>query len=366
MSQKTTHNKLTSYQGTALISNTMLGAGLLTMPRALSARANSPDGWIALCLEGVIFIFLIYLNTLIMKKHQYGSLFDYMNEGLGKWAGNIINLMICLYFIGVASFEARAMAEMVKFFLLERTPVPVTLFIFIACSVYLIIGGMSDLGRLFPFYLTITIIILLVVFSFSFKIFDLDNLRPVLGQGFSPVMASLTVVSVSFLGIEIMLFLPEHIKNKKHTFRMSAMGFGIPIILYIITYVLVVGALTTQDVKTMIWPTIALFQSFEIKGLFIERFESFLLAVWIIQFFATYVSYGYFATSGLNKIFGLKHKKGIIFVGIATFFGSLMPKDANKLMLFSDILGYIFLVFFLLPLLMFAVVAVKRKVKKAQ
>lgn len=35
-------------------------------------------------------------------------------------------------------------------------------------------------------------------------------------------------------------------------------------------------------------------------------------------------------------------------------------------MLFSDILGYIFLVFFLLPLLMFAVVAVKRKVKKAQ
>lgn len=147
---------------------------------------------------------------------------------------------------------------------------------------------------------------------------------------------------------------------------MSAIGFGIPIILYIITYVLVVGALTTQDVKTMIWPTIALFQSFEIKGLFIERFESFLLVVWIIQFFATYVSYGYFATSGLNKIFGLKQKKGVIFVGIATFFGSLMPKDANKLMLFSDILGYIFLVFFLLPLLMFGVVAVKRKVKKAQ
>ena len=164
---------------------------------------------------------LIYLNTLIMKKHQYGSLFDYMNEGLGKWAGNIVNLMICLYFIGVASFEARAMAEMVKFFLLERTPVPVTLFIFIACSVYLIIGGMSDIGRLFPFYLTITIIILLVVFSFSFKIFDLDNLRPVLGQGFSPVMASLTVVSVSFLGIEIMLFLPEYLKIKAHIPRVG-------------------------------------------------------------------------------------------------------------------------------------------------
>ncbi|MCP6681730.1 endospore germination permease [Bacillus nakamurai] len=366
MSQKTTQNKLTTYQGTAVISNTMLGAGLLTMPRALTLKSNSPDGWLALGLEGIIFIFLIYLNTLIMKKHQYPSFYDYMKEGLGKWAGNIVNLMICLYFIGVASFEARAMAEMVKFFLLERTPVPVTLFIFIACAVYLIIGGMSDMGRLFPFYLTITIIILLVVFSFSFKIFDLDNLRPVLGQGVSSIMNSLTVVSVSFLGIEIMLFLPEYLKNKKDTFRLSAMGFSIPIMLYIITYVLVVGALTLQDVKTMIWPTIALFQSFEIKGLFIERFESFLLAVWIIQFFGTYVSYGYFATSGLNKIFGLKKKIGVIFVAIVTYFGSLLSKDANKLMLFSDILGYIFFGLFLLPLLMFAVVAVKRKVKKAQ
>ncbi|MBT2574756.1 endospore germination permease [Bacillus sp. ISL-51] len=363
MSHKKTQSKISSYQGAALISNTMLGAGLLTMPRALTLKSNSPDGWIALGLEGIIFIFLIYLNTLIMKKHQYPSFFEYMNEGLGKWAGNIVNLMICLYLIGVASFEARAMAEMVKFFLLERTPVPVTLFIFIACSVYLIIGGMSDIGRLFPFYLTITIIILLIVFAFSFKIFNLDNLRPVLGQGFSSITSSLTVVSVSFLGIEVMLFLPEYLKNKKDAFRLSATGFSIPIILYMISYVIVVGALTTQDVQTMIWPTIALFQSFELKGLFIERFESFLLAVWIVQFFTTYVSYGYFATSGLKKIFGLPMKKGIIFVAIATYFGSLMPKDANVLMTFSDILGYIFFGLFLLPLLLFIVVAVKRKVK---
>ena len=47
-----------------------------------------------------------------------------------------------------------------------------------------------------------------------------------------------------------MLFLPEYLKIKAHV--QHVMGFGIPIILYIITYVLVVGALTTQDVKTMI------------------------------------------------------------------------------------------------------------------
>lgn len=72
-----------------------------------------------------------------------------------------------------------------------------------------------------------------------------------------------------------MLFLPEHMKKKKYTFRYASLGFLIPIILYILTYIIVVGALTAPEVKTLIWPTISLFQSFELKGIFIERFESF-------------------------------------------------------------------------------------------
>ncbi|MCI3987215.1 spore germination protein, partial [Bacillus vallismortis] len=93
------------------------------------------------------FIFFIYLNTLIQKKHQYSSRFEYLREGLGKWFGSIISLLICCSFIGVASFESRAMAEMVKFFMLERTPVQVIILTFISCGIYLIVGGLSDLSR---------------------------------------------------------------------------------------------------------------------------------------------------------------------------------------------------------------------------
>ncbi|MDU0156626.1 spore germination protein [Bacillus cabrialesii] len=361
MSQKQTQIKLNTFQGTSIIANTMLGAGLLTLPRALTSKANTPDGWIALILEGVIFIFFIYLNTLIQKKHQYPSLFEYLQEGLGKWIGSIIGLLVCCYFIGVASFETRAMAEMVKFFLLERTPIQVIILAFIGCGIYLIVGGLNDVSRLFPFYLVITIIILLILFGISFMIFDLDNLRPVLGEGLGPVANSLTVVSISFLGVEIMLFLPEHMKKKK-TFRYASFGFLIPILLYILTYIIVVGALTAPEVKTLIWPTISLFQSFELKGIFIERFESFLLIVWIIQFFTTFVIYGYFAANGLKKTFGLSSKKSLILIGAATYFFSLWPDDANKVMMYSDYLGYIFVFLFLLPFILFFIVALKRRI----
>ncbi|KJJ40277.1 spore gernimation protein [Bacillus subtilis] len=362
MSQKQTQIKLNTFQGTSIIANTMLGAGLLTLPRALTSKANTPDGWIALILEGVIFIFFIYLNTLIQKKHQYPSLFEYMQEGLGKWIGSIIGLLVCCYFIGVASFETRAMAEMVKFFLLERTPIQVIILAFIGCGIYLIVGGLNDVSRLFPFYLVVTLIILLILFGISFMIFNLDNLRPVLGEGLGPVANSLTVVSISFLGVEIMLFLPEHMKKKKKTFRYASFGFLIPILLYILTYIIVVGALTAPEVKTLIWPTISLFQSFELKGIFIERFESFLLIVWIIQFFTTFVIYGYFAANGLKKTFGLSSKKSLILIGAATYFFSLWPDDANKVMMYSDYLGYIFVCLFLLPFILFFIVALKRRI----
>ncbi|MCO4849357.1 spore germination protein [Bacillus vallismortis] len=361
MSQKQTPLKLNTFQGISIIANTMLGAGLLTMPRALTTKANTPDGWIVLILEGVFFIFFIYLNTLIQKKHQYPSLFEYLREGLGKWIGSIIGLLICCYFIGVASFEVRAMAEIVKFFLLERTPIQIIIITFICCGVYLMIGGLSDVSRLFPFYLMVTIIILLVVFGISFKIFDINNLRPVLGEGFAPIANSLTIVSISFLGVEIMLFLPEHMKKRKYTFRYATIGFLIPITLYTITYIIVVGALTVPEVKTLIWPTISLFQSFELKGIFIERFESFLLIVWIIQFFATFVIYGYFAASGLKKTFGLSIKKGLILVGAVTYYFSLWPRDTNQVMMYSDYLGYTFVFLFSLPFILFLIVALKRR-----
>ncbi len=105
--------------------------------------------------------------------------------------------LISCYFIGVASFETRAMAEMVKFFLLERTPIQIIILTFICRGIYLIVGG-SVMFRGCFLYLTVTIIILLIVFGISFKIFDINNLRPVLGEGLGPIANSLTVVSISF------------------------------------------------------------------------------------------------------------------------------------------------------------------------
>ena len=71
------------------------------------------------------------------------------------------------------------------------------------------------MSKIFPFFLSVTIVILLIVCGLSLNMFQLNHLRPVLGLGLEPVSRALTVVSISFLGVELMMFLPKYVKTKK-------------------------------------------------------------------------------------------------------------------------------------------------------
>ena len=56
---------------------------------------------------------------------------------------------------------------------------------FILVGLYLVVGGIGDFARLCPFFLIVTLIILFIAYGLSVQEFKLDNLRPVLGEGFS-------------------------------------------------------------------------------------------------------------------------------------------------------------------------------------
>lgn len=85
MDPKNQHDRISTYEAASIITSTMLGAGLLTSPRALTQKTLSPDGWIVLIFEGLVFFLIIYINAKIVKKHNVLSFFDYTREGQGLY-----------------------------------------------------------------------------------------------------------------------------------------------------------------------------------------------------------------------------------------------------------------------------------------
>ena len=162
---------------------------------------------------------------------------------------------------------------------------------FMWIGLYLIMSGINSIARMFEIIFPITVLFLIISFM-SIGIFEIDNLRPVLGLGIKPVLDGIKTTSLAYTGPEIMLILLVFMEQRNKAVKAILVGISIPLIFYVITVVMVIGALSIDGVVTRTWPTIDLMRSFEISGLIFERFESLLLVIWIMQIFATYtISY---------------------------------------------------------------------------
>jgi spore germination protein AB len=283
--------KILSGELAAIISCSMLGIGMLTLPRTITEKIHSTDGWIVLIFNGIAIALLICLLVVLLKKHKVANYYTYMEEAYGKWLSKLIGLVVVVYFIGVASFEVLAMSEMVWFYLLEETPVEIVILTMILASVHLLTGKIKAIAKACVFFLPLTIVIVLLIYLFSLRVVEIKNLQPVLAKGFLPVMKGMGSGTLSFFGIELFIFLFGIVKNQNKVRNGVLIGFFIPLILYVITYVLVVATLTVPEVKAVTWPTISFIQSYEVTGIFLERMELFLLITWILQFFLTHAIY---------------------------------------------------------------------------
>ncbi|CAK6481175.1 spore germination protein [Peribacillus simplex] len=180
-------DQITTPQTAVIVINFILGTGLLTLPRSATEKVHTPDIWISVILGGIIAIIAGVIMVKLSQQFPDKTFYQYINEIVGKWVGSLLSLGIILYFLMTCGFQLRAMAEVVRYLLLEGTPIWAITMIFMWVSLYLIIGGINPIARLFEIILPLTVILFLVVTFMSFKIFEIDNLRPVLGDGVIPV-----------------------------------------------------------------------------------------------------------------------------------------------------------------------------------
>lgn len=358
------NDKITTSQALVILVNYILATGILTLPRTSVEKVNTPDVWISVILGGLIAMIVAAIIVKLSQQFPEKTFYQYSQEIVGKWLGSVLSLLVIVYFFTISAFEVRAMAEVTGFFLLEGTPTWAIIMPFMWIGLYLIVGGINSIARLFEIIFPITIVIFLIVTFLSLGIFEIDNLRPVLGLGIAPVLDGVKTATLAFLGPEIMLLLVAFMKKPDEAVKAVLVGLTIPLIFYFITVVMVIGALSIDGVVMNTWPTLELMRSFEIPGLIFERFETFLLVIWIMQIFTSFTITYYAASLGLSQLF----KKNIhpFMYGLIPiiYIIAMIPKNTNDLFKFGDWIGNVALFLFgLLPLILLLISKLKgRKV----
>ncbi len=331
MAMRKSEHKLTFMQTLIMISSTLIGAGVLTLPRS-AAETGSPSGWLMILLQGVIFIIIVLLFLPFLQKNSEKTLFKLNNIVAGTFIGFLLNLYICLYFIGIVCYQARILGEVVGFFLLKNTPMAVVVFIFLAVAIYHVGGGVYSIAKVYAYIFPITLIIFMMLLMFSFRLFQFDFIRPVFEGGYQSFFSLFPKTLLYFSGFEIIFYLVPFMRDPKQAKKAVAFGIGTSTVFYSITLFIVIGCMTVAEAKTVTWPTISLIHALEVPGIFIERFDLFLQLTWTAQQFTCMLGSFKGAHIRLTEIFHLKNKNNawlLTAMLVATFFITMYPKDLN-------------------------------------
>lgn len=348
----------------SLVSNMVIGFGVLTLPRSILMVTNSIDGWISICIGGAVTAFFVWVIAMLVTRFPKKGFFDITAAIINKPIANILTLAFAVYTMMFVCYETRGVASISRLYLFDRTPVEVICLVFLLVLIYGVSGSSIALIRVNLMFLPIVLSIALVVILMNIHYFDLNNLKPLFITDWKDTIKASKETIFSFLGFEILLFYNANINQPKKIVKSSLHGMLIPFALYLIVFFFVVGAFGVEVTKSTLFPMAELAKQVEITGGFFERFESIFFTIWVMTLFNTASLAFDVAILGLMSVFKKAKRMNLVLIVAPLMYLIIMqPQNYREIAAFGEWISYSGLVLALFVPLMLLLTAKIRGVK---
>ncbi|WP_392486196.1 endospore germination permease [Haloimpatiens sp. FM7315] len=338
MDVESKNNFITKYQLFATIVVTITGVGFFSYPSAM-ARTVGTDGWIVTILSGFIVYVLMYLIHKIVRLNDYGSLHMILENNYGKIFSIIIAIVFSVLNIMLISVGMRVFAEVIKMYLLEKTPVEFIVMIMIITGSILVRGELDVLIKFNEVSFWIMFIPIYLVMFLLCKGTDFTNVLPVFNNSIYKYMEGIALTAFSFEGFEIAYLVLPHVKQKRNISKTLFKSVVFVVVFYSAITILTVCTFGVQQTKSLIWSTLTMIKSINIPESFVEQWEGIVMVFWIIFYITTFVNIYYFSADTLEKTFKFGDIKfsSILLVPII-YLTALYPENLGEVYnLFNDI-----------------------------
>jgi spore germination protein len=359
-------DKITSTQATLTIANTLIAAGILTLPHSAAKATGTPDAWISVALGGCLALVAGFIVAKTSQLFPKQTMFQYCPSIFGKFMGSILILFFIVYCILLDGFEVRILGEVIREYVLDTTPMEVVIILFLCVATYLAIGGINPIVRVCELYFLPIILVALLTLFLSTKTFEIDNIRPLFGEGLTPIMKGVKSTALAYIGFENMLVWTAFMEEPNKAVKSTLSGIGIVAVLYSLVVLLTIGTLSFDEVNTLTWPTMSLAKTIEFPGSIFERLDSLFVVVWVIAIYTTFVPFFYSACLGLGQLF---HKDDTYFVFAILpliYIAAMYQADLNSVFKFGDYVSYLGIFFGTIFPVAVWIVAKMRKKSHAQ
>lgn len=358
--------KISHIQVRSLIVSTVIGVGVLTLPNTL-ANVMGKDGWIVIILTGVLMIPLLILVNQIFKINPGKDYFEIGKSTLGNVIFTICLLILLAHFVILLAVITRSLGESVKAFLLPTTPVEIIVILFILVCSYIAIYEIDIIAKASFFIYPIIIEFVLLIIIISIPKADFTSILPVFQSDIRDWALGIKETFLAFTGFEMLLFALPYVEEKDKTVKSSIIAIVIIMVIYISLFLMTLTKFSIQQIERQVYPVLMLAKLIDLPGYFLQNLDGVFMAIWVLVIYATMAPAYFAAGKILSKIFNTKSHKHFIWMLIPVIYWiSLKPENIAQLsatlVVASNILGFVSIV--IVPLLIFIVGNVKRKVKK--
>jgi spore germination protein len=356
--------QVTAIQAAAILISTIIGVGILPLPRFAVDAANT--GAPLVSFVGILLAsFGLWLITKLGMRFPNKSIIRYSEDILGKWAARLVSVAIILFFAVLTSLAAREFGEVVVSSVLRRTPLEVTVIVMLILATINTRHDFTVFTYIHHFYLPVLVAPGLLIVILSLKNANMLNILPLLGNtpNIGSMMNGVLTVAALFQGSFIYTLVIPAMRRPERAMKAAAWGMGIAGGLYLLIVIATVSVFGAQEIKLLLWPTLELARTTTLPANILERLDAPFLIIWVIAVFSTLLSSNYLMIHAASELFRLRdHKMFTFFVLPFVFVIAMFPQNVLQMYQIIQLVGKIGLILTITyPLLLLVVAMIRKK-----
>ncbi|ERJ11567.1 GerAB/ArcD/ProY family transporter [Haloplasma contractile] len=293
------------------------------------------DAWITsiLGMIGGLLLFLIYYY--IFKQYPNHNFCKVMEKLFGKLIGKLISLIYIGHFILIATLVERDIGEMLKLYVLPETPIYLSQLIGLVVVGYAVYLGIEVMGRFneLSFYLAVGLFVLFVLLTIGSGIIKIDNLFPILEQGWKPILKTTFPLTLAFPYSELFVFImifPNVNKKSKIASRgiLAYVFVGFVLTIINVVNIFVLGPYLSEKA---LFPTLLTTRLIAI-GELVQRLDALAVILLMVCGGVKVAVYLYAICIGIDAVFETKSYRRYIIPGIIAinFLTFIIAKNQSR------------------------------------
>jgi spore germination protein len=373
--ENSTQLVITPSQSTAIIASTLIGVGILTLPRTASETSHEM-AWLATLIGGIIILPFMWFVTKLALRFPNKTIIDYASNIVGSERfpiiGKVISLPILLVFVltwlALTTSAVRTFGNAITSAVLRETPIEVIIGTLLAATIFLVFVEVEVLARFNEVVFPLILIPLIIIVFLSLQNTEITNMFPLFEIDIMSFLNSLSTTIFAYTGFTIMLLFMAFAQKEKNV-EANLTGIAIPGFIYTLIVFSSVAVFGYEELQHLMWPTLELIKTTDIPGMILERVESLFLAIWVAAVYTTVGNFYYAICFTVAQSLPIRNKDAArkciaVLILPVLYWVSLQPRNIQQLFNWMDMIGYFSIVGFVIPIILYVIALIRKKGKE--